>query len=297
MKMNLSQPCFNSTLVGCLTGAARYYNLDISDVMIYGLSGHAFVINTVKDLCPSGPYTWDMSQLQKLCKNFGLYPRLDETKWIVNDSDKEFVKKCENDIKHKMDSGIVVMLVSLEHQLFEEYDNEAFLITLPWGKVPSETKRIEYGNWPGPFSGYTAIEKVSTSVSIREAIHQTLEYAAHLIFHSQKDDNGCLGLCAYDNWIDCVKRGHGSSHGNWWNGMVWSESKLYASKFFKEISKYGYNLKECNSLSEIYYEISELLSKIKDKELADNSKISLLEEAGNLEKTAGEKIENLIKKV
>lgn len=42
---NLKQPPLNTTMMGVLKSAADYHGLGLSEPMIYGLSGHAFLIN------------------------------------------------------------------------------------------------------------------------------------------------------------------------------------------------------------------------------------------------------------
>ena len=59
---NLDQAPHNTTLMGVLRGVVDYCGLDISDATLYGSSGHAFVINIHAELCPSGPYCWDLSR-------------------------------------------------------------------------------------------------------------------------------------------------------------------------------------------------------------------------------------------
>jgi hypothetical protein len=69
---NLKQPSFNTSLLGVLRAAADYYGIDISTPMLYGASGHAFLMNVHRELCPSGPYVWNPEPFYLLTKNLGL---------------------------------------------------------------------------------------------------------------------------------------------------------------------------------------------------------------------------------
>lgn len=79
---NLNQPPYNTTFVGVIDGIAKYYGYrydvsvlegkapkieitndafkyafcDPDRALLYGLSGHAFLINVHEGICPSGPY-------------------------------------------------------------------------------------------------------------------------------------------------------------------------------------------------------------------------------------------------
>jgi len=55
-----------------IKGVADYYQIPLSDPMLYGLSGHAFVINIHRDICPSGPYIWNHAEFFRLVKNLGI---------------------------------------------------------------------------------------------------------------------------------------------------------------------------------------------------------------------------------
>ena len=52
---NLMMPPYSTTLVGVLKGALDYHGIEYSTPLVYGLSGHAFLINIHKQICPSGP--------------------------------------------------------------------------------------------------------------------------------------------------------------------------------------------------------------------------------------------------
>jgi hypothetical protein len=77
-----------------------------------------------------------------------------------------------------------------------------------------------------------------------------------------------------------VKNGNGSSHGNWWNAMVWAECRGKASEYFMEIAKkYPHLASMSNELATDYGVIAEALRTASDKGMDSQEKIKLLEQA------------------
>ncbi|MYF28707.1 MAG: hypothetical protein F4169_07555, partial [Gammaproteobacteria bacterium] len=70
--MNLTQPPYDTSLVGVVKGALDYYGIDTAPAETFVLSGHAFVINIHPELCPSGPYCWNQERFRDLLPNLGI---------------------------------------------------------------------------------------------------------------------------------------------------------------------------------------------------------------------------------
>src|SRR5689334_9644170 len=69
---NLRQPPLNTTLIGVLRGVSDYFGLGHTDAMLFGATGHAFLINIHGELCPSGPYCWSREPFIRLAANIGI---------------------------------------------------------------------------------------------------------------------------------------------------------------------------------------------------------------------------------
>ncbi len=183
--------------MGCIKGASDYFEYDVSTSLLFGLTGHAFLINIHEKLCPSGPYVWKKDRFESLLRQIGIDVA---ARFTVNKETSETERSMiESELKAYLDKGYLRMLDFLEHQLAAGYD-------------------------------------------------------------------------ANDTWSDAVFDGMGESHGNWWNGSVWSECRKYASGFFSEAADLP-EIREIEgirrlfgSLSRLYGEISEDLSKAKEKE-------------------------------
>ena len=57
--------------LGCIKGCLDYLGVDVSEPWLFGLSGHAFVINVHPELCPSGPTAWRTERMVELCEHVG----------------------------------------------------------------------------------------------------------------------------------------------------------------------------------------------------------------------------------
>jgi hypothetical protein len=57
--------------LGCIKGCLNFLGIQISDAWLYGGTGHAFVINLHKEVCPSGPTAWNTMKLFELGRNLG----------------------------------------------------------------------------------------------------------------------------------------------------------------------------------------------------------------------------------
>jgi hypothetical protein len=62
---NLAMPRYNTTMMGVLKGVLDYFALPTTDAYVFGVSGHAFLINIHNRLCPSGPYCWNSSGMME----------------------------------------------------------------------------------------------------------------------------------------------------------------------------------------------------------------------------------------
>jgi hypothetical protein len=86
-----------------------------------------------------------------------------------------------------------------------------------------------------------------------------------------------VGPAAYATWISAVSAGHGSSHGGWWNAMVWSECREKAGDYFDEIGRRHPRLVPSAALlAEHYRAVAAALRGAGQKETPDGRRLSLL---------------------
>ena len=294
---NLNQPPYNTTFMGVLKGALDYYTIDMSTPMVFGISGHAFLINIHEQLCPSGPYCWERAKANNLIENLGI--RMTDLGFYSSQSSKEDREAVEKKLQDALSKDIPCSLCNMENQLITGYDDEGIFTAQPWApKVDFPQAKLSFGSWKEFGEEYHVnfftLEKVQPRNQLT-AILESLDYAVDLhknpTAHNFKGYG--IGPDAYTNWIKAVPE-YGTSHGNWWNATVWSECRMMAAKYFAEIGEnYSYVSPTATQLEKIYAEIGAALSTASNKEMDAGEKVKLLEETKDKEATAIELVATL----
>ena len=298
---NLAMPPFNTSLIGVLKGVVDYYDIEVNDAMAYGGSGHAFLINVHEVICPSGPYCWKYDGFYKLVQNLGI--EITDFGFFHGKSTDEEKTNVEQKIKHSLDNGLPCSVLNMDNQLIRGYDNEKFYLIQPWcGDCSATPSTLSFGSW-SEFGkevhvNFFVFKKIVKKDNVT-ILKKSIEYALDLFKNPGKYnfEKYAIGLGAYDNWIKGVEQGYGSSHGNWWNGMVWSECRHYAAEYFSEMVKntVGDASEPAQALSIIYNDISEMLKLVSNKEMDDKEKIKILQELKGKEENALKKLETIEK--
>jgi hypothetical protein len=293
----LAMAPFNTTLMGVVKGALDYHKAQVSAPMVFGASGHAFLINIHKQLCPSGPYCWNGDAAKPLIKNLGL--EMTDLGFFSTQSTPEERAAVERKLRDALDRDIPCSLCHLENQLIAGYDDEGFFTMQPWApQVDFPPARLSFGSWkefgdPIHANFYTLTR--GEPVDQRKAVLESLDYAVDLhrnpTRHSLKDYG--IGPDAYANWANAAAE-FGASHGNWWNATVWSECRQMASRYFAEIQQsFPAVARPAAELTKIYGDIAALLNRVSDKEMEAAERIRLLAEAKDKEAEAIKKVATL----
>ncbi|MBI5094687.1 MAG: hypothetical protein HZB26_19905 [Candidatus Hydrogenedentes bacterium] len=284
MKMtNLAMPGFNTTLMGVVKGVVDYFGIEASPATVFGGTGHAFLINIHKELCPSGPYCWKRAEFDRLLGNLGVQVR--DLGFYSRASSAEERAKVERRLCAALDVGTPCALLNLENQLITGYDAEGFFTAQPWVCVNDfPPARLSFGSWKEfgdrVHASFFAFEKARPS-DRRTIILQSLDFAIDLQKNpSQYSMDGYgVGPDAYANWIAAAPK-FGASHGNWWNATVWSECRAMASEYFGEIQReYAGTSALAAELAEVYRDLASLLQRVSDKDMDSDTKVGLLREA------------------
>lgn len=294
---NLKQPPLNTTMMGVLKSAADYHGLGLSEPMVFGLSGHAFLINIHTQMCPSGPYCWKRENAEPLIRNMGL--KMTDLGFFGTGTNAEARSGVERKLRAALDKGIPCSLINMENQIIDGYDTTGFFTAQPWAPHANfPPARLSFGSWQEIGKeihvNFYTIEKTKP-IDRQQAILASLEYAVDMFKnpakHSSKDY--AVGPLAYDNWIAAVPTS-GSSHGNWWNATVWSECRQMAARYFTEIGKANAQVASlCSQLNVEYLKIADNLKTASDKAMTPEAKIVLLKETKQLEVSAIESVEKL----
>ncbi|MCX6841752.1 MAG: hypothetical protein NTX53_05675 [candidate division WOR-3 bacterium] len=292
----LKQPPFNTSLMGVVKGAMDYIGIKTSDARAFGGSGHAFLINVHKQLCPSGPYCWDYERFYPLVRNLGL--EMTDLGFFQKESAPAERAALEQRVKAELDAGRPCAVQNMDNQLIHGYDEAGFLLCQPWDSCCATTpERLSYGSWPelGDEQHVTFFSFRKQQPDEARVIPDSLRYAVGLFRnpkqYSRKDYG--IGPDAYDNWARAARE-HGASHGNWWNGMVWSECRKMAAAWFAEIAGQRSDIAgPAGELSAAYAEIGGLLERIASKELDATEKVRIVGELKLREEDAVGRIERL----
>jgi len=288
---NLKQPPLNTTLMGCIKGASDYFDGNLSTPMLFGLTGHAFLINMHRDLHPSSPYVWHKKRFWELLSDVGIDM---VAEYSLNRETPESERRLLQDrLRGHLDEGRLCMLNFLEHQLFRGYDERGFLLLRPWGgRAPSEVPALSFGTWEECLSKegwahFAVLSRRPTQRPAEEAARTALSYGLELQTAPQpfEVEGYRIGAGAYDNWIGGVERGLGTSHGHRWNGMVWSECRGQAAEFFGELGELvaGGASQACSELQGRYREIADALASATASDLPAADQVRFLCKARDVE--------------
>lgn len=294
---NLRQAPFNCTMMGALRGALDYYGTAASDAWLYGAGGHAFVLNIHRELCPSGPYCWDVQRIEPLIANVGL--RRESLGFFHGGSSAAERAAVESRLIGALADGLPCMLVNMENQLITGRDETGFLTAQPWECNDFPPSHLTFGTWQELGEGIHIDFHVlhhTEPASPRAALLDALRYAVD-IWRNPKahtSEHYGMGPDGYANWSAAVSAGLGGSHGNWWNGTVWAECRAFAAAWFREVAPLLPAEEDASFLSEGYAALAELLGQCADKELPGERKLALLAEAREREAACVARIEQVL---
>jgi len=230
--------CMWITILGCVKGCANFLNVPISNGWLYGISGHAFVLNIHEELCPSGPTAWNMSVLDKMLPNAGLFTN-GVLAWFNHPDLKEKQLEAWNFVRSCIDAGVPVVGWCLdipEYYIIKGYDDEGYIFegvecsenkkTLPWDKLGDlEVKLLD-----------VFCVKKAQPAQDKDAVKQALQFAIEASSGSEKyfEEGYKGGLGGYDNWIKALEQGKANPWGAGYNSACWQECRELAVEFLKE---------------------------------------------------------------
>ncbi len=283
---NLKQAPFNCTMMGVMRGALDYYRVPVSDAVLYGASGHAFVLNIHKELCPSGPYCWNRGPVDALLANVGL--RLEFLGFFEDGAGAEERAAVEARLRESLGAGVPCSLTNMENQLITGWDETGFLTAQPWACNDFPPKHLAFGTWAeltdGIHMDFYVLHRAEPA-DPKKAVVDSLQYAADLWCNPKAHAGGAYGMGpdGYTNWVEAVKAGHGVGHGNWWNGTVYAECRARAADYLKEVAALLPSRTDAEALSAGYAAIADNLCQCSSKELEADRKVKLLAEAAERE--------------
>jgi len=280
---SLHMPCLNTTHMGVVKGALDYWGIPASPAMVFGLSGHAFLINIHKELCPSSPYCWRREAIADLTLNLGL--EMNDLGFFSPENSQEDRAAVEKLLCSALAAGTPCSLINLEHQLITGYDSEALFTAQPWApKVDFPPATLSFGTWRefgDSFHANFYLLQRADPAPLLMAVLESLAYAVELHTNPGRHNLPHYGVGpeAYANWIAAAAE-FGGSHGNWWNAMVWSECRHMAARYFAEIGQRFPGVAwAIPDLIRIFAELGDTLAEVGNKEMPAGDKVRLLSQA------------------
>jgi len=282
----LHQPCNNSTLMGVMRGAADHYKLDLSTPMLHGLTGHAWLLNIHRQLCPSGPYCWDRAPFYQPLANAGL--KVEPLGFYWTDGGQTPRAELEQRLRAALDEGLACFLVNMEYQLIWGYDDTGFLTAQPWAPhMDFPPAHLTFGTWAelgGEVHCDFHIIRPAPPKPRAEAVTESLEYVRAMWTAPDTEGDYGFGPHGYTYWREAIAAGHGEGHGNWWNGTVYAECRANVGAYLREVGALLPTLEAvADRLARGYDRVAEWLKQAADKALAADAKLALLAQAAELE--------------
>lgn len=285
----LKQSCLNTTMMGVYRAALDVYDLPVSTPALFGLSGHAFVINIHNELCPSGPYCWGRPYVEKLAANVGLDVR--DLGFFSQKSTPAERAAVETQLREALDAGVVCALINMENQLITGYDDTGFHTAQPWPQMDFPPKHLSFGSWSEldneihiNFYTLSRREPAELKPSVLASLRYLVDFNRNPANHTREPYH--CGLSAYPAWIDAIRAGHGNSHGHWWNAFVYAECRANAADFFREVTPALAMPELGPTLAEHYATTARCLMSASEKSLAPDKQIALLQQAESHDRAA-----------
>lgn len=239
--------------VGCIKGCLNYLNLTVSDGWLYGASGHAFILNIVPGLCPSGPTDWNRERFITLGRNIG-YSVETVSGWKGNENLNRLQEGAWEHVKNAIDNDLPCYGWELdipEFYVIYGYDDTGYYISGPGcdeGKGP-----VPWRNLGTSEIGVVEVRslRLEEAADDKKTLIDSLSYALEYARNPEPwtDPRSSGGLKAYDAWIEFVERGRAAEFGLAYNAVVWSECRKNAVAFLQE-AKDRLNRNDVESLFE-----------------------------------------------
>ncbi|MHA1112201.1 MAG: hypothetical protein ACTSRE_13930 [Promethearchaeota archaeon] len=303
---NLQFTSMNTNFMGSLHGIAKYYGYQYSQQWLLGGTGHAFLMNIHKELCPSAPYVFEYKPIWELAKNLGL--EFEEMGFVHGELPPDKLTTLEDKFREYLDQGIPIIIQNMDNQIIVGYDDTGFLLD-PTYKDSEEyfPPKLTFGSWKEfgkeLHSWSMAVKKIEPAHP-KIVIKDSLELAITLLkneYPQHEPHEGvyyyATGFKGYDYWLEYLEKNDGNNHGHYWNGSVWMECRKHAALYFRDLAYYEDALVKDSDeigllkvLEKKYIDIAQLLNKARVKELAQKKKYKFIKKAREIEESSLEDI-------
>jgi hypothetical protein len=238
---NLRWKCMWTSHLGCVKGCLEHLGVEMSDAWLFGLTGHAFIINVHERVCASGPTAWNTEMLPKLGRNAGYAGEA----ITAMKTDRDFGKKQESawsTVRAALDAGVPCYGWELdipEFYVIYGYDDRGYFFSGPKcdeGKGPKPWREVG-DTQIGCLEMYTVkrCDPAEPKAAVKEALGFALEHSRNpkrWIYPAYRS-----GLEGYDTWIRALSDATADGWGMAYNAAVWGECRGFAHAFLREAAE------------------------------------------------------------
>ena len=283
--------------MGVVVGAARHYGSTISPQEFFCESGFAFALNIHFEICPSGPYCWSHVPVLDCLRNLGIAGSYMPAKGTSTETTplQNVIRDGQLAVR-----DAVLSVEGLDHQIVSDFDTEKFNLELPWGPdVPATTTQVLYKELQDNNTSVFGFYRFDSCEIAPKHIRVLAGLECALSMYNNSDqfplEGYSFGLDGYNTWITALRSGSYEKQGHWWNSMVWSECRKFASEYF---SDWQFSVTdETRSLAGCYEEVADLIGKASNHEISDSEKIGLVTQASELEQHAPHLLGQVVKQL
>ena len=279
--------------MGCLHGCSNYLGLNNSLAWIFGVTGHAFIINMHEvGVCPSGPTAWKVHEHYMLTDALGMNQKTIAWANSREEGFEDRLKEAWMVTRHAIDEGDPVYaweIIVPEYYVINGYDDTGYLFSGPvtQNMQKDKDKGFPWNRYGRTDIGLIEVNRVSKceTASDRNAVSAGLRFAL-------KYSNSCeylwdryhSGIDGFETWINTLQNGEAMVHGMSYNTAVWWECRCHAVDFLKEVEDRIPNVPSTtmNKAIGAYAEVRDALGQLKEIfpfEMSDSTigDISLIE--------------------
>lgn len=263
-----------------LHGCIEYLGVNLSKSWLFGITGHAFIINIRDNICPSGPTAWKNEMIIELTNNIGI--KIDEY----------FAETCYPDYRVKVKNGWEFVKSSIDQNNpcygWQIGEIKEFYVIYGYDNVGYYYKGYfqEEGAGPKPWKdiGEMFIRLYSVKKATTQVDHSTqVKMALQMVLKHSRNPKDWIysgyssGLAGFDRWIKWVKSGNAEQFGHAYNSRVWAECRQEAVNFLQEAkNRLNLNLKPYLDKAIKNYEIvARNLTKVADMYPFDMNKLTI----------------------
>lgn len=223
-----------ASLHGCL----EFLGVNISTAWLFGITGHAFIINIADHIDSDGPTAWNNEMILNLAKNLGVVIK----EFCAEREDPEYEKRLKDGwsfIKSSINKNNPCYGWQIgdirEFYIIFGYDNIGYYYKgyfqeegagpKPWNEIGQMFIRIY------------SVEKEDDAVGFPTQVKNALQ---NVLKHSTNPDEWIFkpefnsGLNGYERWIKWVENGKAEHFGHAYNSQVWAECRQEAVNFLSE---------------------------------------------------------------